>query len=130
MRVFKLKDFARTARREGVVDADLLEAVQRAANGLTDGEIGKFLVKQRIPRQGQGRATGLRAILVYKDGDRAIFVFLFPKNSKAALTQDEEDVYRKLAKAYVALNEVTISSLLRQGKWIEISHEGQEDLSK
>src|ERR1700710_2309047 len=104
MIIFKLKDFARLARKEGVADQDLIEAVERAARGLVDGEVGKFLIKQRLSRQGQGRASGLRAVLVYKAGDRAVFVHLFPKSSKGNLTTSEAEIFKAAAKQFVMLD--------------------------
>ena len=40
MRIFKIKKFARFAKDEGILDADLVEAVQRAERGLVDADLG------------------------------------------------------------------------------------------
>ena len=40
MRIFKTKWFARFARREGIGDEKLADAVQEVEKGLNDGELG------------------------------------------------------------------------------------------
>jgi hypothetical protein len=79
MRVYKLKDFARAARKNGIGDDDLREAVRRAERGLTDGDLGKFLIKQRIARLNEGRSGGFRAILVHRKGGRPCFCISSPR---------------------------------------------------
>ena len=83
MRIYKTKEFVRLARKAGVSDEGLIEAVERAERGLKDGEIGKFLIKQRIPgSDNRGSATGHRAILFFKSGEISVFLHLFAKSGK------------------------------------------------
>jgi hypothetical protein len=49
--VFKTKEFERFARRERIT-------VHRAQRGLVDADLGGGLIKQRVPRAGQGRSGG------------------------------------------------------------------------
>ena len=62
MRSFKTKPFARFARREGIGDSALRDAVERIASGLVDADLGGGVIKQRIARPGQGRSGGVRAL--------------------------------------------------------------------
>jgi hypothetical protein len=62
MRVFKTKPFVRFARREGIDDAALCDAVRRAEQGVVEADLGGGVIKHRIARPGQGRARGLRSI--------------------------------------------------------------------
>ena len=128
MRVYKLRDFARRAAKAGVSDADLREAVQRAERGQIDGRIGKFLIKQRIARENQDRAKGFRTIIVYKVGNMAVFMHVFPKNRQANLTDKEEQTYRLAAKTVAGLRDGFITALVRDGEWIEVDddHDQQE----
>lgn len=48
MRVFVTKVFARFARREGLKDSRLREAIARAERGLVDADLGGSLIKQRV----------------------------------------------------------------------------------
>jgi len=122
MRLFKTKEFARSARKERVSDKDLTEAVERAEAGLIDGVIGKFLIKQRIARPGQGRRGGHRAIIVHVRGELALMLHLFPKNAKGNLTRAEEDVYREAAKHVAELDDANVEALVEAKEWIEIEH--------
>lgn len=55
MRTFMTKEFARFARREGITDKALCDAVDRAERGRIDADLGSNLIKQRVARSGQGR---------------------------------------------------------------------------
>ena len=74
MRVFKNKAFARFAKREGIPDVELCEAVRRAENGLVDADLGGGVIKQRLAREGKGRSGGFRAIVLFRRGRKAFFV--------------------------------------------------------
>ncbi len=89
MRVFKTKWFRRFARHERIADAMLCEAVARAERGLIDADLGGGVIKQRVARRGQGRSGGHRNMIVYRSGDRAVFVFGFGKNDRENLEPDE-----------------------------------------
>ncbi len=51
MRRFKTKTFARFARRAGIDDRSLCEAVERAEIGLIAADLGGGLIKQRVARE-------------------------------------------------------------------------------
>jgi len=46
-------------------------------------------MKQRLARQGQGRSGGYRSLIVYRSGDRAVFVFGFAKSERDDIEPDE-----------------------------------------
>lgn len=56
------KDFARAARRSGLTDDALRDAVERAEAGKIDADLGGGLIKQRVARSVEGRAGGFRTI--------------------------------------------------------------------
>jgi hypothetical protein len=120
VRVFKIRFFARHARKAAIDDAALLEVVDRVSRGLADAAIGKFLIKQRIARQGEGRSTGLRAVLFFRQGDKAVFLHLFAKSRKADLTEAEESGYRDFAKQIAQLSDGLVARLVEDGEWIEV----------
>ena len=82
MRIFKVKTFARFARRERIADHSLIEAAERAERGLIDADLGGDVIKQRVARPGQGRSGGYRTIIAYRCGAFAVFLFGFAKNEK------------------------------------------------
>ena len=123
MKIYKTKEFARLARKAGVDDLNLCDAIDRADNGLVDASIGKFLIKQRIGRKNEGRSGGFRTIVFYRQGDRAIFLHLFAKNDRGNLTSTELAAYREFAKHLAMLTIEQIRKLVEQEKWIEIDDE-------
>jgi hypothetical protein len=98
MRLFKSKAFGRFARSQGITDDDLCEAIERAEKGLIDANLGGYVIKQRIARDGEGKSGGFRSIIFFRSGDKAIFVHGFEKNAKANIARDELKEYKAAAK--------------------------------
>jgi hypothetical protein len=120
MRIYKTKEFARLARREGVEDFSLRQAISRADSGLIDATIGKFLIKQRVARRNEGRSGGFRTISFYQERDRAVFLHLLAKNDKDNLSSAELEAYRDFAKALTVLTPEQVRALVERKKWIEV----------
>ena len=69
-------------RREGISDDALRDAVARAERGLIDADLGGGVIKQRVPRPGQGRSGGFRTLIAFKAAERSVFLFGFAKNDQ------------------------------------------------
>lgn len=120
IRIFQTKVFARLARAEGV-DADwLIRCVTEAEDGLIEANLGRGLIKQRLARPGQGKSGSLRTIVVFRKGNRAIFIDIFAKKDKANFTADELKGYRKLAGILLNWSDKQMSEALATGTLIEI----------
>jgi hypothetical protein len=126
LRIFKSRWFQRFARKEGIADAALLEAADRADKGQIDADLGGEVIKQRIARRGQGRSSGYRTIILFRRGAKAFFVFGFPKSQRANIDADELKQYREAAKHVLALTERQLAELLKRGDFIEVKDDGQE----
>jgi hypothetical protein len=68
LRIFKIRWFDRFARKEGIDDRDLCQAVARAEQGAVDADLGGGLIKQRVARKGAGKRGGYRTIFAYRAG--------------------------------------------------------------
>lgn len=77
MRIFKTRWMARIARKAGIDDALLVEAIDRAERGLIDADLGGGVIKQRVGRSGQGRSGGYRTLIAFRFGDLAFFIYGF-----------------------------------------------------
>lgn len=77
MRIFKTRWMARFARKAGIDDALLVEAIDRAERGLIDADLGGGVIKQRVGRSGQGRSGGYRTLIAFRFGDLAFFIYGF-----------------------------------------------------
>jgi len=125
IRIYANRWFAKFAAKEKIADATLAAAVQRAESGLIDADLGGGLVKQRIARQGAGKSGGYRSILIFRSGDRAIFVFAFAKSDKANLSAAELTVYRKAAGIMLALDADQIETEVAAGRLIKVNDDEQ-----
>lgn len=123
MRVFKTKPFVRFTDGERIDDAALLEAVDRAASGLVDADLGGGVIKQRIARPGQGRSGGFRSIVLFRRGDRAIFAYGFAKNARDNIRRDELRAFRRLAEQMFALTDKDLSKAMANGTIVEVEYD-------
>lgn len=120
MRTFKTRSFARFARKEGIEDVDLLEAVERANKGLIDADLGGGVVKQRIARQGQGRSGGYRSIILLRIQSRAVFVHGFAKSARANIREDEERAFKILASYILGAADEVLERMMEAGDLFEL----------
>ena len=124
MQVYKTKIFARFARRERIKDDKLCEAVARAERGLIDADLGGCVIKQRLPRQGQGRSGGFRVIVAYRTSTRTVFVDGFAKSEQDNIDDDDLRLFRDLAADYLAYVPAEVTALLKAGEWIMVECDG------
>jgi hypothetical protein len=128
VRIYKTKSFIRFARRERIADGALYEAVQRAARGLVDADLGGGIIKQRIARPGQGRSGGFRVLIAYRRDVRSVFLYGFAKNERDNVENDELETARDIAKGWVAASADQIARALADGLIDEVDHdEGKEE---
>ena len=76
--------------------------------------------------RGQGKRGGYRTIVVYRAGDRAIFLYGFSKSAKTDLERDELEDYQKLARIYLSFTPDGIVKALEEGELEEIGYNGEE----
>ena len=120
MRVFKTKEFVRFARKEKISDGDLCAAIERAERGLIDAALGGGLIKQRIPRKGQGRSGGFRTIIAFRRGDRSFFLYGFAKNEMDNIDDDDLRAVAIYAGALMALDAKLLEAALEAKKIVEV----------
>ena len=125
MQVFKNKWFARFARQTGIGDRDLCEVIERAERGLIDADLGGSVMKQRIARPNEGRSGGFRSIIVFRQDERAFFVFGFAKSGRDNITADELTEFRALAQQYLRLTAAQIQAAIEAEKIIEVRCDAQ-----
>ena len=126
MRVFKTRDFARFARKEGIDDARLCEAIERAERGLIDADLGGGVIKQRVARPGKGRSGGFRTLIAYRTEVRAVFVYGFAKSAKDNVNAAELAALRRLATEYLGYDRKQVDNHLKDGAWTEVMYDADE----
>ena len=119
-RIFKTKWFQRFARKERIADGALLEAVARAEVGQIDADLGGGVIKQRVARPGEGKSGGYRTIILFRHGDRAVFIYGFAKSARENIRVDEEKEFKEAARHVLALTQEQLAGLVKQGDFVEV----------
>ena len=120
MRIFKNHAVVRFARKAGIADAALCEAIWDAERGLIAADLGGGVIKQRIARPGQGKSGGFRMLIAFRAGVRAFFVHGFAKNERENIEKEELAALKKLASELLAYDERTIARAVASGALIEV----------
>jgi hypothetical protein len=121
VRIFKTKWLVRYARRERITDRSLREAIERAARGLIDADLGGGSIKQRVARGGQGRSGGYRMLVAYRAGTRAVFLYAFAKNERENIGPDELLTWREIGAGWLAADARQIAHALAEEILQEVS---------
>lgn len=98
----------------------MCKAIGRVQKGQIDADLGGGVIKQRIARKGGGKSGGFRAILLFRQGNLAIFVYGFAKSSQESLRPDELDAFKKLANNMLDLSDEELNAATANGTIIEV----------
>jgi len=115
-RLFKTAWFAKAARKAGIADVMLSEAVHQAMLGQAVN-MGGGVFKKRLNQNLH------RAIVLTHAGNHWILEYLFAKQDKANIAPNELAAFRKLATAYARLTDAQVQQLLANGDWMELDHD-------
>lgn len=119
MRFFKRPWFQRFAEKEGISDESLKAMADDMENGKINAELGGYVYKQRLAREGGGKSGGYRLLVFFRREDRIIWVYAFSKSDRDNITQRELVVLKKEAAAYMALSDAQLSEVVRQKELLE-----------
>ena len=119
MRVFKNRAFNHWAKRVGLTDESLCEAVAEIEKGLVDTYLGSGLVKKRIALD-RGKRGGARTLLAFKKGQCAFFVYGFSKASRDNISPEELVGLRRLVRCYFELSVGELRDAIKAGALSEI----------
>ncbi|MGD0295137.1 MAG: type II toxin-antitoxin system RelE/ParE family toxin [Terracidiphilus sp.] len=126
MQILKTRWFSRFARREGITDNSLREAIERAERGLVNADLGGGLIKQRVARQGQGRSGGYRVIIAYRAASKAFFLHGFAKNDQENIGEDELIALRKFGRRLLTADVETLKAMFEDGSLKEVDDDKEE----
>jgi len=127
VKIYKNAWFSKFARKERISDSTLCEAIERAERGLIDADLGSGLIKQRVAREGAGKSGGYRTMVLFRSGERAIFVSGFAKNDKANLSAEELMALKSAAKQVLTVTQDQMDAAVGNGRLMEVKR-GSEDL--
>ena len=115
-RAFKTAWFAREARKAGIGDAELCQALQEVMRGQAD-DLGGGVFKKRLNKNMH------RSIILAKGGRYWICQYLFAKKDRENIGNEELRDFRILARSYATLASSQIARLLKDKDLTEICHE-------
>ncbi len=118
-RTFKTAWFARAARKARIADEELCSAILQVMAGQAD-DLGGGVYKKRL------RKNQYRSIILSRARQFWIYEYLFAKQDRANIEDDELAEFRKLARVYAGLSTYQVNQLLREGDWVEICNGNQE----
>lgn len=110
----------RFARQQGIGDGALRDAIGRAERGQIDAELGGDVIKQRIARPKEGKSGGYRSIVLFRSGDRAFFVYGFPKNARDNIRRDELKAFKALAGEMLSYDDAALKKAVASGAVVEV----------
>jgi len=120
MRLLKTKSFSRWARKEGLRDKALLEATEEMRHGLVDADLGSGLMKKRVARAGGGKSGGYRVLAATDMRLRCVFLYGYAKSERDDLDDRELAGLKRLAQAYLGLDEEAVERGLALGQLMEV----------
>jgi hypothetical protein len=104
-RVFKTAWFTKAARKPHIADEEVCAAYWQVMLGQA-GDLGGGVLKKRLG----------------KNQYRSSIEYLFAKQDRDNIADDELADFRKLVKAYAALTTRQVNQLIRENDWMEICH--------
>jgi hypothetical protein len=114
-RIFKAKAFAAAAKKAGISDQALIDALSEVMKGQAD-DLGGGVWKKRLNENRH------RSIVLAKGRHYWVYQFLFAKKDQSNITKNELSAFRQLAKAYEGLSGEQIQTLVDRKEFVEIDH--------
>ena len=122
-RAFKSAWFSRAANKARISDSELCEAFHQVLKGQAEN-LGGGVFKKRL------NDNMHRSIILAKGGAHWIYEFLFSKQDRSNITQEELESFRSLAKTYGSCSTAQIEHLLHTKILLEICHGDQIKIQK
>ena len=112
-RAFKSAWFAKAARKAKISDAVLCKAIAQVIAGQAD-DLGGGVYKKRLSN------NQYRSIILARGGDYWVYQYLFAKQDRANIDEDELVGFRLIAKDYAMMAPERADAQVIDGHWIEI----------
>ena len=117
-RVFRTAWFIKAARKAHSSDEELGSAIRRLMRGQGD-DLGGGVFKERL------RKNQYRSIILARAGHYWVYEYLFAKQHRANIAEDELADFRRPVKAYAKLTTSQVNQLIPENDWMEICHGNQ-----
>ena len=122
-RAFKTAWFSKDAKKAKIKDLALCLAIEQVLLGQVD-DLGGGVFKKRLKNNLH------RSIILAKSGKYWIFEYLFAKQDRSNIENDELLAFRLLANSYAELTELQVKQLLVNKDFVEICHDDKKEIQK
>lgn len=126
MAIFKVKSFARFARKHSIADVVLWMAAQDVLVGAFEADLGGGVYKKRVARRGGGKSGGFRTFITQKSSEHLFFVYGFPKSERDDIDDDECIALKRMARELGGLAQSQIRMALKAGELVEVQDESEK----
>jgi hypothetical protein len=120
-RAFKTARFSKDSKKAKIKDVELCLSIQQVLLGQVD-DLGGGVFKKRL------NSNLHRSIILAKGGKYWIYEYLYAKNDRANIENDELIAFRLLANSYAGLTELQVRQLLVNGDFVEICHDEKTEI--
>lgn len=114
MRKLCTKWFKKWAKKANLSNLNLLESIDNLEKGLSVADLGGSLFKIRVKRDGKGKSSGFRTIVIYKKEEKAVFLYGFGKNEKSNVNKAELQYFKKLGCDLLALQAKQVTDAIEK----------------
>ncbi|MBT3877628.1 MAG: type II toxin-antitoxin system RelE/ParE family toxin [Candidatus Scalindua sp.] len=112
--------------RKSKIDNESLLSAIKNIDSENNVDLGSGLYKVRVARLNQGKSSGYRTLLVYKQDRLALFVYGFAKNERDNISSKELSILRKQAKQIIELNAKQVKHAIACGDFIKLESENEK----
>ena len=95
------------------------------SRGLIGADLAGGVIKQRIARKGEGKSGGFRSMILFRAGERAVFVHGFAKKDVGNINAQELKALKKLATIVLGYSEAEMRSVEASGVLVEVKCNGK-----
>ena len=120
-RAFKAGRFSKDAKKAKIKDDELCQAIEQVLLGQVD-DLGGGVFKKRLNNNLH------RSIILAKGGKYWVFEYLFAKQDRSNIENDELLAFRLLANSYAGLTELQVKRLLVNEDFVEICHDDKKEI--
>jgi hypothetical protein len=113
VRTFKTAWFAKAARKVHIPDEELCSAIRQVMLGQAD-DLGGGVFKKRL------RKNQYRSIIVAREGRYWVYAYLFAKQDRANIEDDELTEFRALADLYARKTDADVAREMQFKELVEI----------
>ncbi len=122
-RVFKTAWFAKASKKARITDHELCSAIRQVMLGQAD-DLGGGVFKKRLSK------NQYRSLILARGRQCWVYAYLFAKQDRANIEEDELVSFRALAGLYARKTEGDLAKEVQLKELVEICHETQSQVQE